>query len=86
MCPYGKYCTWQEGDTVPMTTPAQAQECEPLQECYKKTGNTFSETDMNSAAYTCGNGDICMANTIVPDYCPPGKYTDPSASQPMASP
>lgn len=67
-----------------MTTSAQGNECEPEQACYKTTGNTFTQADMDAA--TCGNGDICMANTIVPDYCPPGKYTDPNAAQPMAAP
>jgi len=29
-------------------------------------------------SYNCAGGQICKANTIVPDLCPPGKYADPA--------
>jgi hypothetical protein len=33
----------------------------------------------------CGVGEICAANTIVPDKCPPGTYTNPAETSGMSS-
>jgi len=80
-CPYGKWCKWTDaGD--PITSIADAQECVALQYCYDTSSPGLTESEM--LALDCVDGQICPANTIVPEYCTPGTYTNPAQSGPMS--
>jgi hypothetical protein len=77
-CPFGRYCEWTSGGD-PITQVADATECESGHKCYPTSGdNTFTQSDM----VDCVVGEICATNTAVPTLCPPGTYTDPTATGP----
>lgn len=73
-CQYGKYCT-----VVGSTSYADANECTGGHKCYDKTSTGLTQALME-ANQDCSAGEICAANTIVPDLCPPGTYVKPSVT------
>lgn len=77
-CPYGKYCTWTD-ENLPITSTADATECPLLYSCYDVASAGLTETEMYSE-HECVAGEICAANTIVPEVCEPGTYANPAVS------
>lgn len=80
-CPYGKWCEWTSAG-LPITSIADSQECVVLQYCYDVTSTGLTDTEMY--LLDCVDGQICAANTIVPEYCAPGTYTNPAQVGPMS--